>query len=251
MSFLFILGICFFVVLGVVWRSLSSASLPSIRGDVLLVFAHPDDEAMFFSPLLHYLKSKEVTTHFLCLSNGNFEGLGTTRETELHGSAHFFGVSRRNTRIINDSELQDSMTAKWPPHVVKKEVERYLEKAMNISTIITFDKYGVSQHPNHVACHEGVKLLKRKFPPGLIFLQLKTHCLLFKYLGAGSLLLRSVSLFRKRTISRTCFDVVIPPSSFLTCFSAMRIHASQLKWFRYLFIFFSSYSCRNEFSELS
>lgn len=250
MSLILLLLILFLAILAVVWHFLSADSPPSIRGDVLLVFAHPDDEAMFFSPLLHLLKSKGITTHFLCLSNGNFEGIGTIREAELHRSANFFGISNRNTKIINNEDLQDSMTAKWPPNVVEKEVERYLERAMNISTIITFDKFGVSQHPNHVACHEGVKRLKKKFPPGLIFLELKTHPLPCKYLGAGSLLLPSVSLFRQRPKSRTSFDVIIPPTSFLTCFKAMKMHASQLKWFRYLFIFFSSYSCRNAFSEI-
>lgn len=251
MSVVLFFGVFLVGILGVAWHFLSVALPPSIRGDVLLVFAHPDDEAMFFTPLLHFLKEKGIVAHFLCLSNGNFEGLGKTRESELYASASFFGISGKNTRIVHNSELEDSMTANWPPSLIRKEVERYLEKAMSIGTIVTFDKFGVSQHPNHIACHEGVKLLKRNFPPGITFLQLKTHSLPLKYFGAVSLLRPSALLFRKRSKTRTSFDIVIPPTSFFSCLRAMKMHASQLKWFRYLFVFFSSYSCRNEFTELS
>jgi LmbE family N-acetylglucosaminyl deacetylase len=37
---------------------------------VLLVISHPDDESMFFTPLLSTLKSNEVDAYILCLSNG-------------------------------------------------------------------------------------------------------------------------------------------------------------------------------------
>lgn len=37
---------------------------------VLLVVAHPDDETMFFSPLLLSLTLFGVPVHVLCLSNG-------------------------------------------------------------------------------------------------------------------------------------------------------------------------------------
>lgn len=37
---------------------------------VLLVIAHPDDECMFFSPLLMCLAQQEIRTHVLCLTTG-------------------------------------------------------------------------------------------------------------------------------------------------------------------------------------
>ena len=48
---------------------------------IMLVIAHPDDEVMFFSPLLNLAaRNKEsLNISILCLSNGNFEGLGSTR----------------------------------------------------------------------------------------------------------------------------------------------------------------------------
>ena len=38
--------------------------------NLLLVIAHPDDEAMFFGPLL----SSSCNVSILCLSNGNYKG---------------------------------------------------------------------------------------------------------------------------------------------------------------------------------
>jgi len=38
----------------------------------LLVIAHPDDESMFFSPLLLYLIQNDITVHVISLSSGYF-----------------------------------------------------------------------------------------------------------------------------------------------------------------------------------
>lgn len=53
---------------------LRSVRLPkaAITGRVLLVIAHPDDESMFFGPLMYSLtKRPECQVYVLCLSNGN------------------------------------------------------------------------------------------------------------------------------------------------------------------------------------
>ena len=43
--------------------------------NILFVTAHPDDEAMFFVPTIMNLK-KFYNIHLLCLSTGNFDGIG-------------------------------------------------------------------------------------------------------------------------------------------------------------------------------
>lgn len=234
-------------ILFAVWHFVGRAQNPSVRGDVLFVFAHPDDEAMFFSPLLYYLKKQGVICHFLCLSNGNFNGLGTIREGELHSSAAYFGMQSRNVKVVHDSQLQDGMAERWPPSLVMKEVKSYLEKSVHISTVVTFDAYGISSHPNHIAVHEGVKKLKHSMPPGIIFLQLKTRNIISKYTSIVSLV---PYLLRPSEGTRKAFTVIIPLTAVYTCACAMAAHASQLVWFRYLFIAFSSYSYINELTEI-
>ena len=51
------------------WHA-GDATLLGERG-VLLVTAHPDDEAMFFVPTLLALQARGVAVHVLCLSTGS------------------------------------------------------------------------------------------------------------------------------------------------------------------------------------
>lgn len=50
--------------------------------NLLLVTAHPDDETMFFRPLIEELNSTH-NIHLLCFSNGDRYGLGKIRGEEL------------------------------------------------------------------------------------------------------------------------------------------------------------------------
>jgi N-acetylglucosaminylphosphatidylinositol deacetylase len=219
-----------------------------VRGDVLVVFAHPDDEAMFFAPVLTSLRSRGISVHFLCLSNGNFNGIGKVREKELVASGAFFGVQRRNIKIVDRPELQDGMRNVWSATLIRKEVESYMQKAGNISTIVTFDRYGVSGHPNHIAVHNGVLELKESMPPGLIYLQLRTRSLFTKYVGPLAAL--PYTTFSATYVSRSNFVALIHPGLAWASMAAMQRHASQLVWFRYLFVLFSSYTYVNELEEL-
>jgi LmbE family N-acetylglucosaminyl deacetylase len=53
---------------------------------VALVVAHPDDEAMFFTPTIASLRAQQCAIFVLCLSTGNFYGLGATRRREMQAS---------------------------------------------------------------------------------------------------------------------------------------------------------------------
>lgn len=48
---------------------------------VLLVTAHPDDEAMFFAPTIHRLQQQGAAIQILCLSNGGVGGLTVAPHT--------------------------------------------------------------------------------------------------------------------------------------------------------------------------
>ena len=104
-------------------------------GSVLLLIAHPDDEIMFWTPTIKYLLSKKIQLKILCLSNGNYNGLGDLREVE------FDNVSRElnlfNNVILNVPELQDDITKKafyhWNnPSILKNKIERLQNKNLNI-----------------------------------------------------------------------------------------------------------------------
>jgi N-acetylglucosaminylphosphatidylinositol deacetylase len=71
---------------------------------ILLVTAHPDDEAMFFAPTVLSLSRKTSLSLFhLCLSSGNADGLGVIREAELTDSLDVLGIDRDKRWIFDHS----------------------------------------------------------------------------------------------------------------------------------------------------
>jgi hypothetical protein len=54
---------------------------------ILVITAHPDDEAMFFSAAVLRLRKTGARVDFLCLSEGNFDGLGGVRSAEMGAAA--------------------------------------------------------------------------------------------------------------------------------------------------------------------
>lgn len=69
----------------------------------LILTAHPDDEAMFFSPTIMGLKNHGWEVRGLCLSTGNAEGLGAERVEELKRSYGVFGLQESHVKWLNDS----------------------------------------------------------------------------------------------------------------------------------------------------
>ena len=67
---------------------------------VLLVTAHPDDEALFFSPTLLAMP-RGVQVYSLCLSYGDSEGLGQVRKEEFHRAMDVLKVPTNNRWILN------------------------------------------------------------------------------------------------------------------------------------------------------
>jgi N-acetylglucosaminylphosphatidylinositol deacetylase len=118
---------------------------------VLLVTAHPDDEAMFFTPtILSLAPNRDISFFHVCLSNGNADGLGSTRRTELEYSLDILGVSKRNRWLLDHPyvtskflvmsayiplrELQDNITVQWDPYVIATVLGSYVS-GLKIDTV--------------------------------------------------------------------------------------------------------------------
>jgi len=165
---------------------------------VMLVIAHPDDEAMFFGPTLCSLDP--LNTFVLCLSNGNADGLGSIRELELIQSCAHFGIcpdsgssdvhSPSCVRVINDNRLPDSMVIRWDPDVVKAHVLEQI-KLWDIDAVITFDEHGVSGHVNHIDTYAGVVAALNSLDSA------EPHCASSSSDVCTAYKLVSVSVFRK------------------------------------------------------
>ncbi|KAJ1914288.1 N-acetylglucosaminyl-phosphatidylinositol de-N-acetylase [Tieghemiomyces parasiticus] len=236
---------------------------------VLLVIAHPDDECMFFGPLLTALQRWQspdptdpvprVEVHVLCMSVGNFDKQGEVRQVELVRSCARFGIAKENIIIVDDPSLPDNPNKVWNIQLVARIIEKCVVDR-GIGSIFTFDQRGVSGHMNHIAVNLGVQ-----------------HMLGFsRRIKARSLpayRLVSVGLLRKyASLFDTFFSLSVTSQPELANFGlvssseyllfvahwrdvikareAMYEHRSQMLWFRHLYIFFSRYMVINSFERV-
>mmetsp|Transcript_16041 Transcript_16041/g.20305 ORF Transcript_16041/g.20305 Transcript_16041/m.20305 type:complete len:304 (-) Transcript_16041:207-1118(-) len=216
----------------------------SVKGkNILYVIAHPDDEAMFFQPSILEFLSQGNKLYLLCLSNGNFEGLGREREKELEKSCARLGFTEP-PMIIDDPELQDGMDVKWAPgliadYVVKhcKQRESLDGESAKIDIIVTFDEGGVSGHPNHIAIFEGIShLMKHKLLADIEIFTLTTVMLFRKYIAIADVNFIFADEWQAFRLN------------FIEAYMTLAEHATQLVWFRKLFIVFSRYTYVNSFT---
>jgi N-acetylglucosaminylphosphatidylinositol deacetylase len=110
----------FFVVFWIATAFLASSSFPRPgtlhNARIILLIAHPDDEAMFFAPTLLALTDAALGNHLkiLCLSTGNADGLGETRKKELVESALKLGVRKEeDVFVLDDGRFVDGMDQNW------------------------------------------------------------------------------------------------------------------------------------------
>ncbi|CDI98591.1 N acetylglucosaminyl phosphatidylinositol [Echinococcus multilocularis] len=211
---------------------------PTIQGPVLIVTAHPDDECMFFSPVILSLLKWNIPVDLLCLSSGNYYGDGHLRCDELRRAVVILGI--RHHMLICDTKLPDSPRKIWAAEHVQKYISKAVRK-WHSKTIISFDVFGVSGHSNHCQIHSALAELPLGVSDVFVYC-LKTYDSLLKYCTPLIVLL-ALCLERRYVFH-------VPFSGTLTPHKAMLQHRSQLLWFRYLYMIFSSYMYINVLSPL-
>jgi N-acetylglucosaminylphosphatidylinositol deacetylase len=200
-------------------------------GNYLLVIAHPDDECLFFAPFLLSVRSR---AYVLCLSNGR-----NHRADELRRSCQQLAVQDWN--IIDDPiNLKDAQSVCWSRQTIVGHVERAIRQ-WQISTVVSFDGYGVSGHQNHSSIYYALLDLSRSVR-SLHFLSLRSVPIYRKYFSLVELL-----RFAIERSSPTIQTFVLPCHARFTPHKAMFAHRSQLVWFRYLYLLFSRYIWINDF----
>ncbi|KAI0739100.1 putative deacetylase LmbE-like domain-containing protein, partial [Daedaleopsis nitida] len=216
---------------------------------------------MFFAPTL--LALQEATSqpaprlHSLCLSVGNADGLGGIRRHELARSLDVLGIGKGRRWVVDHPELQDNFTAHWDVDIIATVLRPYIFEH-DISMILTFDRHGISSHPNHISLPRGVSRLLSSLPTGSQkprprLFTLVTVPLHEKYMGLISPLLSKASIAfpaRPDTTEASQATVVSSWAGYLQAHRAMREHRSQLVWFRWLYVSFSRYMWVNEWVEV-
>ncbi|RWS31442.1 N-acetylglucosaminyl-phosphatidylinositol de-N-acetylase-like protein, partial [Leptotrombidium deliense] len=215
-----------------------------LRGRILLVISHPDDECMFFGPaILKLLANHEVFV--LCFSVGDAYGLGNVREKELLSALQYLGVNIANVSIINDSRFKDGMDEKWNINSVSNIIEQ-LVIAKQIGTIVTFDKKGITNHANHISVYEGARNLRSTEKVDLFVLD--SVNVFRKFLSILEIPLLFMDFSR---VNKEKKVFVLTFSEYQRLLTALRKHSSQMVWFRILYSYFSRYMFINTLSRVN
>lgn len=222
-------------------KNLWSDRMLSGCGRVLFVIAHPDDECMFFGPTIVSLVQSKAQVYLVCLSVGDMYGHGKDRKKELWSACETLGINSSLIWLYNHDKLKDDPKVEWRAGLVASMILRAVE-TLDIDTIITFDKRGVSGHKNHISIYRAMAMLKSRN-------SLPSNCRVY--------LLESVSILRKYTFYADLLLSLLFKHSYLhvssmkehkLIVSAMAKHISQYVWYRKLFMLFSRYAYVNTLS---
>ncbi|CAK4034388.1 related to GPI12-N-acetylglucosaminyl phosphatidylinositol deacetylase [Lecanosticta acicola] len=247
-------------------------SFPQLRGKrICLLIAHPDDEAMFFAPTLRALTQPALGNQvvILCLSAGNAEGLGPIRKAELEKSAILLGLrSAEHVVVVEDEKhFPDSMRVEWEERQVSNLLMKFFAPPMSTSSeepaaakidvLLTFDRAGVSGHPNHRSLYAGAVAFVRTLMAGrqgwecpVKVYTLTSTNVLRKYSSILDCLMTIVTaLFARKEQGEfpTPLLAVSSPGDFRRAQLAMTTaHKSQMRWFRWGWIGVSRYMVMND-----
>lgn len=218
------------------------------RRNFLVLVAHPDDESLFFNPILSNLIDENHRGHLIVFSEGNFEGLGRIRREELNRSCRIFSLSSTNCFVLKSNRFIDDPNEFWEKNELSDEIDHFV-RLFDIDLIISFDRRGISGHRNHrsiffaLQFYRNELLKKNSTKNSILIYQLKSEGILLKFLSIFNLIpkiFELVCLRWSRPSSKDLF-VVNSPRQVLRGFRSFYSHRSQMKWFRHLYTLFSQY----------
>lgn len=122
---------------------------------VLVLTAHPDDEAMFFAPAILALTQAGVSVWAMCLSTGNADGLGATRTQELLESYEMLGVPRDRVMSIDDERLQDGMQTAWWDLLIVDYIDKFYKRAGPFDVVSLFQCFTRASSAAHACLDRG------------------------------------------------------------------------------------------------
>jgi N-acetylglucosaminylphosphatidylinositol deacetylase len=251
----------------------------------VLVTAHPDDESLFFLPwIVHALRQRPASVLWLlCLTTGNYDGLGDLRVQELNLAAKDV-LGLHKVIVLDDPSLADHPVRRWDVTLCADRIHQALAGALreefgapgnhgassppllDALHLVTFDADGVSGHVNHRDTFRAVQDVfarqrqgndDRRLAENVTAWSLETiHnpiikyiplwewiLLIFRWLGFGP----SSYISDTPTADTATYRLLQPSLNW----RAMTTHRSQFVWYRRLFVVFSRYTYYNRLRRMT
>lgn len=83
---------------------------------------------------------------------GNYNQKGSIRKGELWDSCRVLRIRDEHITIMNTTQLTDDPQVQWKAETIASQILKEVE-SLDIDALITFDREGVSHHPNHCAIY--------------------------------------------------------------------------------------------------
>lgn len=228
--------------------STSSSDLVNnhFSNETLLVIAHPDDEVMFFGPLIINLYENKKSLHILCLSNGGSDGQGDVRSKELKSVIESLSPYVE-LKLLVDRRLVDGLSTNWEVDVIYDHVKNYIDSMTSLKTVVTFDTIGVSGHPNHLSINKAIRSLSLSNHGKMKYYYLTSVSMLRKYISfIDALIVRLSGILTTTNEKESRLTLAINFSQNSRLRELLALHNSQMVWFRQLYLLFSRYMFINE-----
>lgn len=239
-------------------ETLQRSSGESIRkhfsNNTLLIVAHPDDETMFFGPMILNLLDNNKYLDILCLSDGGSDNLGLQRKQEFKSVMEKLGPLA-NLKIITDDHLLDGTDQHWDVDDVAYHIDKYIrfkrDQSEAVNTIVSFDSYGVSGHDNHRSIFRALKDLKKRHQKLKLYF-LNSVNIVRKYMSFFDALATSMpQLLNRSPDDGGKMTLALNLSGYKKLRQLLTLHKSQMVWFRQLYMIFSRYMFLNDFKVVS
>jgi N-acetyl-1-D-myo-inositol-2-amino-2-deoxy-alpha-D-glucopyranoside deacetylase len=147
-----------------------SSSIPRLHGrTVIVLHAHPDDEAIFTGVTIRRLADAGARVVMITATNGDLgeefvplgagESISARRSTELERAAGILGVSRLIQLGRRDSGLPGWPANQHPEALISADSNVLardiadIAAAENAEAIVHYDRQGIYGHPDHLAVH--------------------------------------------------------------------------------------------------
>lgn len=210
---------------------------------VLFIFAHPDDETFSSGGTIARLSQKGVQVKLICATKGEAgtvgdppictrEELGKVREKELFAAAKILGISQ-----IYFLGFQDGTLHTLPTKKLVDKITPILNKEKP-DVVVTFEKMGGSNHPDHKAVSKAVTAAFRAHLPTITkHIRLYHTAMPRSYLKTYEKLGLSYTAFGKiRGVADANITTFVDiKATYRTKITAARCHKTQKKdWQRFL-----------------
>lgn len=202
----------------------------------------------------------------LIMNIGNFDHKGHLRRDELWQACDVLHIEPEHITLVHATNLLDDPHITWNPETIAHQVVKEVH-TLDIDAVITFDRDGISQHPNHCAIFYATASLlisgllpkgrNQSIPYSLKYLNTcfvvtpRPDCKVFT--------LETTNMFRKyiflwdlvftRLMSTNW--MVVGWKDHRRLQRAMAQHRSQMVWFRRIYVRCSRYMIINSLRELS